>query len=146
MSQNYHLVETMPSVEEYMRLRTEAGLSSKSRVQTERAINGTLYGCHFRLKDDEAVAMGRIIGDGGWYYIIADIATLPSHQRRGLGKRVMETLMGYLKTNALEGSLVTLTADPPGVGLYKKFGFGDLSPSLGMKMVLQSSTNVPRTK
>jgi ribosomal protein S18 acetylase RimI-like enzyme len=33
--------------------------------------------------------MGRTIGDGGWYLHIADIATDPAHQRRGIGRAVV---------------------------------------------------------
>jgi len=33
--------------------------------------------------------MGRVIGDGGWYFHIVDMAVLPEHQRRGLGDAVL---------------------------------------------------------
>jgi hypothetical protein len=28
--------------------------------------------------------MGRVIGDGGWYFHVVDMAVLPEHQRRDL--------------------------------------------------------------
>ena len=42
-------------------------------------------------------ARGRVIGDGGWYFHIADMATLPEHQGRGLGHRLYES-MGFVET------------------------------------------------
>ena len=35
--------------------------------------------------DAKTVGMGRILGDGGWYFHVVDMAVLPEHQRRGLG-------------------------------------------------------------
>lgn len=44
--------------------------------------------------------MGRIIGDGGWYFLIADMATLPEHQRKGLGSVVMKHLLAYIRVKS----------------------------------------------
>ena len=33
------------------------------------------------------VGMGRLLGAGGWYFHVLDMAVLPDHQRRGLGAR-----------------------------------------------------------
>ena len=44
--------------------------------------------------------MGRIIGDGGWYFHVADMATLPDHQRRGLGVLVLSTLLERIAEHA----------------------------------------------
>jgi ribosomal protein S18 acetylase RimI-like enzyme len=70
--------------------------------------------------------MGRIIGDGGWYFHIADMAVLPSHQRRGLGDAVLRNLLAHIRENAPQdgtGAYVTLFADAPGRRLYAKSGF-----------------------
>jgi GNAT superfamily N-acetyltransferase len=70
--------------------------------------------------------MGRIIGDGGWYFLIADMATLPEHQRRGVGAAVLDSLLDDIRTRAPRGAYVSLTADPPGRRLYESRGFADL--------------------
>lgn len=118
----YILVEGMPQVQDYMRLRAESGLTPKTAAASEASIAGTWYGCHITLTNGEPVAMGRIFGDGGWYYVIADIATLPDHQRQGLASTTMHRLLHVLRSRADPGSFITLTADPPGVKLYEKFG------------------------
>jgi ribosomal protein S18 acetylase RimI-like enzyme len=88
----------------------------------------------------EIVAMGRIIGDGGWYFHIADMAVLPSHQRRGLGAAVLANLMARIKEEApagenSKGAYVTLFADAPGRRLYAKSGFVEAAPGqMGMMM------------
>ncbi len=58
------------------------------------------------------VAMGRVIGDGGWYFHVADIATDPGHQRRGLGRAVVEWLVADIRSRAPEGAYVTLVGTP----------------------------------
>lgn len=65
LDEHYRLIRGPPSVEEYMRLRKEAGLTSWSREQSELAVKGAWRSLHIRhVESDEAVGMGRIIGDG----------------------------------------------------------------------------------
>jgi ribosomal protein S18 acetylase RimI-like enzyme len=80
--------------------------------------------------------MGRVIGDGGWYFHVVDVATDPGHQRQGLGRRVVEWLIADVRTRAPEGAYLSLVGDPPGQRLYRALGFDDVAPSLGMAMVL----------
>ena len=41
----------------------------------------------------ETVGMGRLSGDGGWYFHVVDMAVLPEHQRRGLGDVILTALL-----------------------------------------------------
>ena len=134
MTAGYTLVPAVPTVETYLRLRAEAGLSPRTAEEAAPALAGTWWGCHV-LHDEsgEAAAMGRVIGDGGWYFHIADMATLPAHQRRGLGFLVMETLIERIREAAPGDAFVSLMADPPGRPLYERFGFAEpRDASLGM--------------
>ena len=84
--------------------------------------------------------MGRIIGDGGWYFHIADMVVLPSHQRKGLGDKVLKALLQEIRKRAPEDGkpYISLLADEAGRGLYRKNGFVESAPaSLGM--VLRSA-------
>jgi ribosomal protein S18 acetylase RimI-like enzyme len=83
------------------------------------------------------VGMGRLIGDGGWYFHVVDMAVLPEHQRRGLGDLILTELLARIRRDAPEGAYVTLLADPPGRKLYAKHGFSDTAPaSVGMAQIL----------
>ncbi|MDR7385737.1 GNAT family N-acetyltransferase [Promicromonospora iranensis] len=132
----YRLVDEPPSLDEYLDLRRSSGLSPKSPEQGALALTGSWYFCHVRSDADRAVAMGRIIGDGGWYFHVADVATLPEFQRQGLGRMVMDRLLDEIRAKAPADPYVTLVADPPGRRLYESLGFVDVAPSLGMRLSL----------
>ncbi|WP_129788651.1 GNAT family N-acetyltransferase [Promicromonospora panici] len=143
----YRLVDEPPSLDEYLDLRRSSGLSPKTPEQGAPALTGSWYFCHVRTGGDaaadperadagRAVAMGRIISDGGWYFHIADIATRPEFQRQGLGRTVMNRLLDEIRAKAPADPYVTLIADPPGRRLYESLGFTDVAPSLGMRIRL----------
>lgn len=70
----YTLLEGYPSVDDYVHLRTASGLTPKSAEQAAAAIKGSWYGVWAAEESDPgvAVAMGRIIGDGGvsYFYLV----------------------------------------------------------------------------
>ncbi|WIE72780.1 GNAT family N-acetyltransferase [Curtobacterium sp. MCJR17_020] len=132
----YTLVVGAPPLADYLRLRQDSGLSPKDAEQGAGAIAGSWSACHVVDADGTPVAMGRTIGDGGWYFHIADIATDPDHQRRGLGRRVVEWLLDDVRDRAPAGAFVTLVGDPPGQRLYRSLGFDDVARSLGMALRL----------
>ncbi|KAL4971265.1 hypothetical protein BDW66DRAFT_163821 [Aspergillus desertorum] len=95
-----------------------------------------LYHAYFprhRLRDTR-VAMGRIIGNGDWYFHIINMAGLPEHQRKSLGDIVLKRLLRYIKEIASVGEpFINLLADPPGRKLYRKNMFIESAPvSTGM--------------
>lgn len=135
MDASYTLVAGPPPLADYLRLRRDSGLTPKNAEQGAGAIAGSWSACHVVDGDRTPVAMGRTIGDGGWYFHIADIATDPDHQRRGLGGRVVEWLLADVRARAPEGAYVTLVGDPPGQRLYRSLGFEDVAPSLGMALL-----------
>jgi GNAT superfamily N-acetyltransferase len=132
----YRLAATAPKPPEYCDLRSRAGLSSKTLEQATAAIAGSWSACHIVAESNsKPVAMGRVIGDGGWYFHIADMATHPDHQRRGLGAAVMKWLLQSIRSAAPDHPYITLLADPPGRTLYERFGFRETAPSsVGMKL------------
>lgn len=134
MPDGYTLVDGPPSVDDYLRLRTDSGLTPKRRDQAEAGAAGAWAACH--VVDDatgETVGMGRVLGDGGWYFHIVDMAVLPSHQRRGIGDAVLGWLVDRIRSDAPPGAWITLLADPPGRRLYERHGFVDTAPgSVGM--------------
>lgn len=136
MTPGYRLVPSSPPVEDYLRLRTESGLSPKTAEQASAALPGSWCAVHVVHEETgEVVAMGRLLGDGGWYFHVVDMAVLPSHQRRGLGDAVLTALLDRVREVAPPGAYVNLLADPPGRRLYERHGFAETAPgSVGMAL------------
>ena len=122
--------EHVPSPQEYCEMRVKAGLSPKSLKAAEIGLPNSLYGVSIR--DDELlIAMGRVGGDGACNFEIVDVAVDPSYQGKGLGRKVMEYIDGYLSSAAIEGSYVSMIADEP--VFYEKLGYRLVAPkSQGM--------------
>jgi GNAT superfamily N-acetyltransferase len=72
--------------------------------------------------------MGRVISDGGTCYHIIDFVVDPAHQRQGLGREIMRTIMDWLEKNAPAGANINLIADLPADKLYAQFGFRPTAP------------------
>jgi GNAT superfamily N-acetyltransferase len=87
-----------------------------------------------RIRDGtDTIAMGCIIGDGGCFFQVVDIAVLPAYQGQGLGTRIMVALMDHLFAVAPPTALVSLLAHGEAPRLYHKFRFTLSTPaSVGM--------------
>ncbi len=127
MDADIELVERFPGVEDYRRLRVEAGLSAKTVEAATRGLANTLYGVSL-VHEGAIVGMGRIIGDNGTVFTVVDIAIVPALQGRGLGRRVLVALDAWLQSNVPESAYVTLVADGDAKYLYAKFGFAESAP------------------
>lgn len=121
------LVERFPGADDYCRLRAEAGMAPRTIEAAQRGLPNTLYGVSL-LHDDRVVGMGRVIGDGGCFFIVVDIAVTPSLQGQGLGKRIMTALDAWLRANAPPSAVVSLAADGDARHLYARFGFVETAP------------------
>jgi GNAT superfamily N-acetyltransferase len=112
-----------------------SGAQSKQRWRL-RGAGGVATSCTARA--GKSSPWVRVIGDGGWYFHIADMAARPARQRRGPGGVVMEALLGRIRAAAPGEAPVSLMADPPGRPLYSKFGFAeDRQISVGMFLWLR---------
>jgi len=138
LPQGYRLVDGAPAVEEYLELRRGSGLTPKRRDQAAAALAGSWAAVHVVCQaGGPAVGMGRVIGDGGWYFHVVDMAVLPAHKRKGIGDAVLGALLDRIREVAPPGAYVNLLADPPGVRLYERHGFEATAPgSVGMAVKL----------
>src|SRR4249919_3998226 len=105
--ENIQLVEQFPGADDYCRLRSVAGMSPKTIEAARKGLPNTLYGVSL-LRDGEVVGMGRIIGDGGCFYTVVDIAVAPDYQGQGHGRRIMDALDAWLRANVESSAFVTL--------------------------------------
>ena len=112
---DYVLRDGPPPAADAVDLRRRAGLTPKSLAQTVPALAGSWSAAHVvHVASAAVVGMGRVIGDGGWYFHIVDMAVLPDHQRRGIGDAVLTALLDRIRAAAPPGATVNLLADPPG--------------------------------
>ena len=122
----------VPAVDEYLALRAAAGLMPRSRGAAKAGLPNTVVGVVARTEDGRVVGMARAVGDGLNYEVV-DVAVLPEHQGRGLGKRVMAALMEQLRAVAPFEAYVSLIADGEAHRLYALYGFEPVTPaSIGM--------------
>jgi GNAT superfamily N-acetyltransferase len=130
----YILIQKAPPPEEYIRIRVAAGLSGRTQKAAKIGLENSLYAVHIKYRD-EIIGIGRVIGDGGCFFEIVDVAVVPEHQRKGVGKMIMNSLMDYLKNNAPKSAYVSLIADQP--GFYPQFGFKSCAPDEGMYQFIE---------
>ena len=136
MIDGYVLTAETPQPEDYLRLRVAAGLTPKADAAAARGLPNTWFAVVVRRNGD-AVGMGRVIGDGGLFLQIVDMAVEPEHQGRGLGKAIMKALMTEIKVRA-PGAYVSLIADGNASRLYSLYGFEPTAPrSIGMAQVIR---------
>lgn len=128
----YSLLFEPPEIDTYMALRHETGMNSRSAEGAARGLPNSLFAVQV-IYDSETVGMGRVVGDGGCFYQVVDIAVKPAHQGRGLGKRIMSEIRAYILENAPANAFVSLLADGEAHRLYAQFGFEPTSPhAIGM--------------
>ena len=134
MSTPYFTRLAIPDVATYCHLRSASGLSPKTAEAAAKGLPNSLFAVQV-LHGNAVVGMGRIIGDGGCFYQVVDIAVLPAHQGQGLGKLVMREIMRYIEEQVPSSAYVSLIADGQAQNLYAQFGFTHTAPkSVGMAM------------
>mgnify|MGYP000337710801 FL=1 len=133
MTSDYAVIETVPSAEDFCRLRLIAGMSPRPLEGARAGLPHSCYGVHI-LWQETPIAMGRIVGDGALNFEIVDVAVDPAHQGKGLGRQIVQKIVTWLDNNAFKGAYVSLVADVP--ELYAKFGFSSVRPeSEGMAKI-----------
>ena len=80
----------------------------------------------FAFDAGELIGLGRTIDDGKFYATIVDVVVSPAHQRRGVGRALVEDIQ-----KRLDGFLVvTLTAAPDVQPFYRKLGWRKLATGM----------------
>ena len=133
---SYQIEERTPTLAEYQALCTAVGWESVINFEVaQRALDRSLYGIVV-LSEGEAVGMGRIVGDGAIFFYLQDIAVIPSHQGRGVGRLILDKLIAYLQANAPEQAFIGLFAANGTTSFYERFGFVQHEGLTGMFQVV----------
>lgn len=119
---SYQLLEEIPTVENYINIRLQAGLSRKSEEAASIGLKNSLHGVVVYC-EKQPIGIGRVIGDGGCFFEVTDMAVIPEHQGKGVGAMIMTALVEWLETNAPKTAYVSLMADHGTPNFYQKFGF-----------------------
>jgi ribosomal protein S18 acetylase RimI-like enzyme len=122
VADEYTLSERAPTLDEYRRLCDAVGWGTVEPAALEIGLRHSLFAVCV-LHQGEVIGCGRIVGDGGMYFYIQDIVVLPEFQGRGIGRRIMGAVMGYLQAHARAGAFIGLMAARGASGFYEKYGF-----------------------
>ena len=118
----------IPRADEYCALRSAAGLSAMTPAAAATGLPASW--CSVCVRDgDELIGMGRVVGDGGLFLFVVDIAVAPAWQGQGWGRRIMQALMDDVHARAPARAMIGLIADGTASRLYEQFGFKMVAPA-----------------
>jgi len=107
-----------------MKLRTTVDFKTLSLRQAETALQNHAF-LIVAKSNEEAIGMARLVFDGAYIAVLADVIVLPEYQNRGIGRTMIEKTLEYIKTNMADGEqvFVMLVAAKDKEGFYEKLGF-----------------------
>lgn len=119
----YTIKENQLNYETYYTLRESVGWNNWSKEQAGKALENSYYSIVI-FYNDNAIGMGRVVGDG-IYFTIVDIVVRPEYQGRKIGTTIMNSILEYIEKNMCEGSRVSvqLLAEVGKEQFYIKQGF-----------------------
>ncbi len=125
--------------DDYYKLRESVGWINFFEQQTRSALKSSLYTVT-AFTEKQAVAMGRVIGDG-LYYTIVDVVVNPDYQGQHIGSLIIEKILDFIRGQIPCGSRCTvmLIAASGKEGFYEKMGFKRIpneDTGSGMKRVI----------
>lgn len=95
----------------------DAGLGQTPAANLQRAFcNSALY--VFAFDDEQLIGAARMISDGVYHAQLCDMVVIPSKQRQGVGRTMLQLLL-----QDLNGLKVLLTASFGKEEFYRKLGF-----------------------
>ena len=127
----------IPEANEFVELFSAVGWDPYEPAAIAASLEGSLFGVVATL-DGRAIAMGRVVGDGGTFFYIQDFVVHPDHQGRGVGRRIVELLLSAIEAASPGKPFVGVFSTPEAVSLYRDLGldntFGGLT---GMATVIE---------
>ncbi|MCL2107743.1 MAG: GNAT family N-acetyltransferase [Oscillospiraceae bacterium] len=110
--------------EDYKALRDAVKWKNVSERQFEAGLKNALY-ISIIKDNDRAVGLIKGLGDGGYYWLLAELIVHPDYQGHGFGKALVEGFLKHVDGLAVAGeSLHITTASAKGKeSFYEKFGF-----------------------
>jgi len=75
-------------------------------------------------KTKKTIGMGRVLSDGVSDGYIQDLVILPEYRKKGIGKKLTESLIDYCKSKGI--TWIALVSEPNQENFYKKIGFKEM--------------------
>lgn len=97
-------------------------MSRKSKEAATIGLRNSLFSV-VAYHEETPVGIGRVVGDGGCFFEVVDIAVVPDHQKRGVGDLTMKAVMNYIFETAPSTAYVSLMADHHTPRFYERHGF-----------------------
>lgn len=112
------------SAEEYNDMRIAVGWKVLDVKQAETGLENSVY-LTVAYDGDRPVGMARVVGDGGYMNLIADVMVIPEYQKKGIGGRLIKNVNRYLDGLGKDGLciMVNLMATTGNEGFYEKYGY-----------------------
>ena len=112
------------SIEHYNELRRSVDFIPVFPKRAKVALENSLYTL-IAWKENTPVGMARVVGDGGYVYFICDVIVRPEYQSRGIGRKIIETVLAWLENQVEEGEtiMVNLMSAMDKETFYEKLGF-----------------------
>ncbi len=105
--------------QQYNDIVKSVGWEERKLEQAEAAIKNSVK--FVAYADSMPIGLTRVISDGGYHALVADVMVMPQFQGRGIGKNLMSKAVDYLKSRAPMS--VTLVSAKGREGFYEQFGF-----------------------
>jgi len=120
---NFKITTGKLEIGEFNHLRAAVGWERHRSQAVKLALKNTHYLVTARTGDGKVVGMARVIGDIGVNFYIQDVIVLPEYQGLGLGKKLMDEVMDYIKKKAKPGCFIGLMSAVGKEGFYEKYRF-----------------------
>lgn len=111
-----------------------APLGDRDPGMLSRAFQNS-YAYVFVYDDESLIGLCRALSDGEYQGAVYDVALLPEYHGRGIGKRMVQLLLGQLHVPN-----IILFAAPGREAFYRKFGFKKMLTAMG---ILQPRIGAP---
>lgn len=111
------------SIDEYIDILNSVSWKIPSerllKISLEKGIN-VKY-----VLNNETIGMARFVTDGGYAGLIMDVVVKPKFQGNGYGKKLIKSLIDYIKEQLIEDEeiMIQLLSAPGKQSFYSKFGF-----------------------
>ncbi len=131
--------DRVPTLLEHRALAERVGWTDAFRWEAMPAsLAGSCTGTVATTPDGTVVGMGRVVGDGAFFFYLQDIAVDPQHGGRGIGSEITERLLAQVRDMAGGDAFVGLFATEAAATLYRRAGFDDKTQMRGMWQIVRT--------